>query len=84
MVGPRKLSEQFAFYGDDEALAIAGWPGAGDTTDEALAWGLAMGGDRDVVLVLPAALVRPTLQRLPWVSAPVRVWTYASRTHRQL
>lgn len=74
--GPRKLSEQFAFYGDDDVLAVIGWPGAAAVTDEALAWGLALGGDRDVVLVLPQAFAAATLQRLPWVSAPVTIWTY--------
>lgn len=75
--GPRKLPGQFAFHGDDDVLVISSWPGATQgSTDEALAWGLAYGGDRDVVLVLPAGLAAPTLQRMPWVTAPVRVLTF--------
>lgn len=77
-VGPRKMSGQFAFRGDDNVLAVVSWPKAtAVSVDEALAWGLAYGGDRDVVILLPEALARPTLQRLPWVNTPVRVSTFA-------
>jgi len=80
---PRKLSGQFAFHANDEILAIVSWPGASQVSadegaDEALAWGLAYGGDRDVALLLPRGLERPTLQRLPWVRVPVRVFTFAA------
>lgn len=73
--GSRPMSGQFAFFGDGATLAIASWPGASQASiDEALAWGLAWGGDRDVVLFLPAGRAGPTLQRLPWVAVPVRVF----------
>jgi len=77
--GPRKLSGQFAFRGNDDVLAIVSWPSATQVSaDEALAWGMAYGGDRDVALFLPETLARPTLQRLPWIAAPIRVFTFAN------
>ncbi len=83
--GSRKMSGQFAFRGDDDVLAIVSWPEATSVSaDEALAWGLAYGGDRDVVLLLSAGLARPTLQRLPWVTSPVRVFTFDETAPRDV
>ncbi len=79
--GPRPMSAQFAFFGGDDTLAIVSWPGAPKVSvDEALAWGLAYGHDRDVVLLLPEGTARPTLQRLPWVNTPVQVFTFGTGT----
>ncbi len=47
-----------------------------DVTDEVLAYALAWQRDRDLVLVLPETHVTLTLERLPWIDTPVRVFTY--------
>ena len=65
-VGPRTLSGQFAFRGDEQRAGhreLAGRVTA-VSVDEALAGTRCYGGDRDVVLLLPEALDGPTLQRL--------------------
>ena len=46
------------------------------TADQALAWGLAYRGDRQLSLVLPANRAKPTLVRVPWLLPPVRVFTH--------
>jgi hypothetical protein len=71
-----RLSEQFKFYGNDDIVAIIGWPGAGEANNEALAWGMSLGTDRHVVLVLPEERASATLQRLPWIKTDVEVWAY--------
>jgi len=47
-----------------------------DVTD-VLAYALAWQCDRDLVLVLPRKYVGLTLERLPWIETPVRVFTYS-------
>jgi hypothetical protein len=75
--GARRLSRQYAFHGDDRVLVVVTWPKSPQKTiDEALAWGLALAGDLRVVLLLPEAAARPTLQRVPWVEASVEVFTF--------
>jgi hypothetical protein len=55
-------------------------PGSGlVAADEALAYGLAWQGDRDLLLVLPENLVSTTLVRLPWVATEVRVWAWTGQ-----
>jgi hypothetical protein len=74
----RRLSGQFGFFGDEDVLAVVAWAGSPrQSADEALAWGLANSGDRDLVLVLPAGAEAPTASRLPWITVPVRLFTYA-------
>jgi hypothetical protein len=44
--------------------------------DLALAHGLAYRGDRDLYLALPAEVVAATLTRVPWITPPLRIWSY--------
>jgi len=47
-----------------------------DVTDEVLAYALAWQHDRDLAVVLPRGHVGLTLERLPWIATPVRVYVY--------
>ncbi|HSH61271.1 MAG TPA: hypothetical protein VK988_16845 [Acidimicrobiales bacterium] len=47
-----------------------------DAVDEVFAYALAWQHDRDLVIILPETRARTTLDRLPWVETPVRVFTY--------
>lgn len=62
---------------DDNLLVlVVGSHVSRDAADEALAYALAWQCDRDLVLVLPETHVGMTLERLPWIGTPVRVFTY--------
>jgi len=67
----------FTWWGDDDVLVAAGYPKALQRhLDEALAYGIAEAGDRELLLVLPSARTGPTRLRLPWVDAPVRLFGF--------
>jgi hypothetical protein len=62
---------------DDRALVVVVKPAKSpDVADEVLAYALAWQGDRDLALVLPSENLGLTLQRLPWIATPVRVFSY--------
>lgn len=64
--------------GSDQLLVVVvGAHEAIDVADDVLAYALAWQRDRDLVLVLPENRVGLTLQRLPWIETPVRVFTYS-------
>ncbi len=48
-----------------------------DVTDEVLAYALAWQHDRDLVLVVPSSHLGLTMERLPWIATPVRVFSHA-------
>jgi hypothetical protein len=73
------LSRKMSFFADDDRLVvIVPWGRRGPDVDEALAYGLAYAGDRDLWLVLPHHSVTATMDRLPWIDAPVRVWSHGA------
>jgi hypothetical protein len=72
---PRQLPGQLAFYENPDVLVVV-CPPPPVASEEALAWGLVYASDRDLILVLPDVTALPTLQRLPWIDVPVRVFTY--------
>lgn len=78
---PRQ-AEQLGFFADDDTMCViaAGDEGNGSAADPdlALAFGLALAQDRDLVLLLPDGSEPPTLQRAAWVVVPVRIFTYGS------
>ncbi len=72
-----RTSATVCMLGDTDRLMVAVGPGENRTDiDTALAWGLAFQQDRDLLLVLPAGTEHPTLNRLPWIATPVRVFSY--------
>jgi hypothetical protein len=72
-----RLSRRMSFFGDDDRLAvIVPWGRRGRDVEEALGFGLAYVGDRDLWLVLPDHSAKATMDRLPWIDVPVRVWSH--------
>ena len=76
-----RLPAQGHWFIDDDVLAVVGGP---DETqagiDLLLAYGLAWAGDRDLWVVLPMGLHRPTMYRWPWIDPHVRLWNYFGET----
>jgi hypothetical protein len=62
-------------------MAVVGAHEAVDAVDEVLAYALAWQGDADLVLVLPEGRMGLTLERLPFIATPVRIFTYTSDLH---
>lgn len=68
----------FAWLGDDDCLVAVGRPGEKQIDlDRGLAYGVAVAGDRELVLVLPKGTAEPTRRRLPWLDIPVRVFEFS-------
>jgi hypothetical protein len=63
---------------DQLLVVVVGAHEAIDVADEVLAYALAWQRDRDLVLVLPKTHIGLTLERLPWIETPVRVFDYAA------
>ncbi len=72
------LAEWFTDASGGRLVAVVGPHEGEDVTDDVLAYALAWQGDADLVLVLPDSNVGLTLQRLPWIGTPVRVFTYGA------
>lgn len=72
-----RLPGIFAWLADDDCVLAVGHPGERRADlDQALAYGIAEAGDRELVLVLPAGSEEPTRRRLPWLDVPVRLYTF--------
>ncbi len=72
-----RTSATVCMLGDAQHLMVAVGTGENQSDiDAALAWGLAFQQDRDLLVVLPAGTEQPTLNRLPWIATPVRVFVY--------
>ncbi len=63
---------------DELLVVVVGAHELPDVTDDILAYALAWQRDRDLVLVLPDTRLGLTLERLPWIDTPVRVFTYTA------
>jgi hypothetical protein len=69
-------SERFAYFFDDERLAVVAGPQEGSQVDLAFARGLEQRGSRRLVLILPEDHAFATLQRAPWFRADARPEVY--------
>jgi hypothetical protein len=77
----KPLTEMAEWYTDVKEgllVLVVGAHEAPDVTDDVLAYALAWQCDRDLVLIVPETHVGLTLQRLPWIATPVRVFTYGA------
>lgn len=61
-------AERFAHFEDDDRLVIVAGDQEGRHVELALARGLGLRGDRELVLVLPATHSNATMQRVPWLA----------------
>lgn len=74
---PQRLSSLLAYFADDDTLlVVARRSGHPADADLALAHGLAYREDRDLWLALPRSAAEATLMRAPWITPPIRIWTY--------
>ena len=72
-----RVPSVFAWFADNDILLAVGRPGERQVDlDQALAYGIAEAGDRELVLVLPEGNEEPTRRRLPWLDVPVRLYTF--------
>lgn len=67
----------FSDSADQLLVVVVGNHDKTDVSDEILAYALAWQCDRDLALVLPQTHVGLTLERLPWIETPVRVFIYS-------
>jgi len=73
-----RVPSVFAWLADNDSLLAVGRPGERQVDlDQALAYGIAEAGDRELVLALPEGSEEPTRRRLPWLDVPVRLYTFA-------
>ena len=74
-----RLSSLCEFLADEARLLVIACPVVSQAdADMALAWGLALRGDRQLSVMLPVHLAEPTLLRAPWFVPSVRVFTYTA------
>jgi len=72
-----RLPGTFSWLADDDGVLAVGHPGERQVDlDQALAYGIAEAGDRELILVLPGGTEEPTRRRLPWLDVPVRLYTF--------
>lgn len=73
------LSKRFGWFANSESLVVVGTPvEAQRDLDLGLAFGLAHAVDRELVLVVPKDSEEATRRRLPWIDAPVSLYTFDS------
>jgi hypothetical protein len=68
-VGTNGWSKRFAYFGNEEQLIVVAGAQEGRHVELALAYGVAHGAHRKLVLVLPAGYSLATQQRAPWLRA---------------
>lgn len=74
-----RLSSLCEFLADESRLLVCVRPAVSQIdADMALAWGLALRGDRQLSVMLPVQLAEPTLLRAPWFVPSGKVFTYAT------
>lgn len=76
--GLSAMARWFRDRTDQVLVVVVGAHENVDVTDDILAYALAWQQDRDLVLILPESHVGLTLDRLPWIESPIRVFTYWS------
>jgi hypothetical protein len=73
----KALSKMMGFFADtDRLLIVVPSSRKARDADLALAYGLAWAGDRDLWLALPEDSYDATMDRLPWIETPVRVFSH--------
>jgi len=72
------MAEWFVTPDDERLVVVVGDHEQVSSIDDVLAYALAWQGDRDLVLILPEGHEGQTLDRLPWVDTPVRVFLHGS------
>lgn len=73
----KALSTLMGFFADaDRLLIVVPASRKAREAELALAYGLAWSGDRDLWLALPEHSLDATMDRLPWIDTPVRVFSH--------
>ena len=75
-----RFSSRFAFFGDDETLAIVAGAQEDDGVELALAYAVRWAEGRRTVLVLPDGNHNATAQRIPWLRGQSQPELYLHRT----
>ena len=79
---PGARSSRFAYFEDESRFLVVAGAQEGADVDLAFALGLTYRGTKRLVLVLPAGLAFPTMQRAPWFRPEVQpeIWLHDGST----